>query len=308
MNVLVTGGAGFIGSHLVESFLSAGDEVFVLDNYETSRRDVLSEQAGLAIADGSIADPSIVREAFERSNPDVVVHCAASYKDPDNWREDVHTNIFGAVNIVGCARDAKVSRIIYLQTALCYGNHPHPIPVPPDHMYWPESSYAASKAAAEQYLNLSGVDTLCFRLANVYGPRNLSGPVPTFFKRLTEQKACFATKTKRDFVFVGDMIEVLEKASKGVGDPGYYNIASGGDYWISAVYRAVVDALGIDGEFEERDPLSDDAPSILLDADKTKATYDWDVKTGLDEGIRLAVEWYKIHGVEDTYTHLKLKD
>ena len=113
---------------------------------------------------------------------------------------------------------AKVRRLIYLQTALCYGLHPLEQPITLNHPILPTaSSYAISKTAGEHYVALSGVDWQSFRLANAYGPRNLSGPLPTFYSRLTTGKPCFVMDTRRDFVFVSDLIDLLVQAIDGAG-------------------------------------------------------------------------------------------
>ena len=116
MKVLITGGAGHIGSHIAERLLARGDEICVIDNYQTGRRDNLTPQENLQIIEGSIADTALVDKMFEDFKPEVVVHAAASYKDPQNWKEDALTNVVGAVNIAKAAQKAEVRRIIYFQT------------------------------------------------------------------------------------------------------------------------------------------------------------------------------------------------
>ena len=158
-------------------------EVLVIDNYATGRRDNLSEREGLTIVEDTIEDADAVNAAFQRLGPDFVVHAAASYKDPDGWGADVLTNALGTVNVVRAAQAAGVERLLYFQTALCYGTTPTEQPVTLDHPIRPDSSYGISKTAGEQYIQLSGLDFLSFRLANAYGPRNISGPLPTFYQR-----------------------------------------------------------------------------------------------------------------------------
>ena len=99
MKVLITGGAGFIGSHLADRLLGRSDEVFVIDNYSTSRRDNLTPQANLTVVEGTIADADLVNQCFDDFQPEIVIHAAASYKDPDNWVEDTNTNVLGTINI-----------------------------------------------------------------------------------------------------------------------------------------------------------------------------------------------------------------
>jgi UDP-glucose 4-epimerase len=172
------------------------------------------------------------------------------------------------------------------------------------------SSYAISKTAGEQYVELGGLDFLSFRLANAYGPRNLSGPLPTFFQRLTTGKACFVMDTRRDFVFINDLVDCVIKAIDGRGSAGYYHISSGSDYSIKELFDATVKALGIsmDGEVEVRPRNPDDAYTILLDPSKTNQTFDWEVRTPLEDGVRAAIDWYKENGITQTFTHLKQEE
>jgi UDP-glucose 4-epimerase len=309
MRVLITGGTGFIGSHLAEELIAQSNSVLVVDNYATSRRDTLAEpRQGLEVIEGSIADVETVQDLFNRFRPDVVIHCAASYRNPDNWPEDVRTNVAGTVNLVQSSLNAGARRLIYFQTALCYGNRPKEQPVSLSHPLNPESSYAISKTAAEQYIALSGIKFLSFRLANIYGPRNLSGPIPTFYSRLSAGKKCFAVNTRRDFVYIDDLVRVVIQAVEGRGERGYYHISSGADYPIRELYDAVAAALGITDPVEERQRGADDAPTILLDPTKTERDFSWKATTPLVEGIRRTVEWYKEHGVEQTYTHLRMTE
>ncbi len=308
MRVLVTGGAGFIGSHLCERLAEAGHEVLAIDNFATSRRDTAGELAGrVELVEGTIADRDEVAAAFERSRPELVVHCAASYRDPDDWAEDVRTNALGTAYVVQEALAAGAPRLIYFQTALCYGNRPLEQPVTLDHPLRPESSYAISKTAGEQYIALSGLDFVSFRLANVYGPRNLSGPVPTFYKRLAAGQRCFAVDTRRDFVFVDDLLAIVLQAVGGRGS-GTYHVSSGSDVSIMELYEAVAAALGVDEPAEERERGPDDAPTILLDPSRAQADFGWKAAVPLAEGVLRTVEWYAEHGVGETYTHLRIGD
>ena len=309
MKVLITGGAGFLGSHLAERMLAAGNEVLVIDNYETGRRDNLTPTAGLEVVEGSIVDTATVDEAFDRFQPDAVAHAAASYRDPDNWVGDVDTNSRGSVNVVRASQRVGVSRIVYFQTALCYGTTPLEQPITLSHPIRPDSSYAISKTAGEQYIELSGLNFVSMRLANAYGPRNLSGPLPTFFHRLTEGKPCFVADTRRDFVYADDVVDVFEQALNGTGS-GHYHLSSGTDESIKDVFDAAIDALGIelDEPVEVRPRGEDDAYSILLDPSRIQQDFGWTPKTTLREGAGKAIEWYRENGITQTFTHLKLAE
>jgi len=311
MKVLITGGAGFIGSTLTDRLLDRGDSVLVVDNFSTARHDSLGPRDGLEIEEATIADTHAVDRLFDAYRPEVVVHAAASYKDPDAWAEDSRTNAVGSANVVRASERVETRRLIYLQTALCYGLRPAEQPITLQHPLDPNaSSYAISKTAGEYYVRLGAVDWISFRLANVYGPRNLSGPLPTFFQRLTSGKPCFVMDTRRDFVFVDDLIAVMLKAVDVVGRSGVYHVSSGSDVSIKDLYDATVAAMGrepdLDVEVRPRGP--DDAPSILLDPTATEREFDWRATTGLAEGVQAAVDYYREFGVAETYTHLKPAD
>jgi UDP-glucose 4-epimerase len=299
--VLITGGSGFIGSHLADRLLERGDEVLVIDNYATGRRDNLAAHPRLEVVEGTIADGELVDRTFDRFRPEITVHAAASYKDPDNWEEDVRTNVLGT------ARKARVRRFIYFQTALCYGAQPLERPITLAHPIRPESSYAISKTAGEQYIELSGLEFLSFRLANAYGPRNLSGPLPTFYSRLTTGKKCFVMDTRRDFIYIDDLVDCVMRALDGRGSRGYYHVSSGSDVSIKALFDVTVEALAIKLEepVEVRARGEDDAPSILLDPSKTHRDLEWTASTALAEGIRPTIAYYRKFGISETYTHLK---
>ena len=116
-------------------------------------------------------------------------------------------------------------------------------PITLDHPIRPDSSYAISKTAGEQYIELSGLDFVSFRLANAYGPRNISGPLPTFFHRLTEGKRVFVMDTRRDFIYVDDLVDVVTQAVVDGTGHGHYHVSSGSDFSIKELFDATVAAL-----------------------------------------------------------------
>lgn len=309
MKVLITGGAGFIGSHLADRLLARGDQILVVDNYSTGRRDNLVPHKNLTVVEGTIADNKLTQSIFADFRPELVIHAAASYKDPKNWAEDSQTNVLGSANIVQASEQVGVSRLIYFQTSLCYGLQPLEQPITLDHPILPQgSSYAISKTAGEQYIQLSKLDYISFRLANAYGPRNLSGPLPTFYHRLTNNEPCFVMNTRRDFIYIDDLVEVVMLAIDGRGHSGPYHVSSGSDYSIKELFEATVNALNItlaeEVEVRERNP--DDAYTILLDPSKTNQDFGWKITTPLEVGVQAAIDWYQEYGITQTYTHLKL--
>jgi UDP-glucose 4-epimerase len=307
MKVFVTGGSGLVGSTVIDLLLAHGDEIVAIDNFATGRRDNLKPQPRLHLVEDSIVDARVVNRLIGDFHPDVVVHTAASYKDPDDWQGDALTNCVGSANIARACKDHKVGRLIYFQTALCYGTKPLEQPITLDHPINPEnSSYAISKTAGEHYIQLSGVDWVTFRLANIVGPRNVSGPLPIFFERLSQGKRCFVTEARRDFVFVRDLARTVLKAAGGTGR-GTYHFSSGRDVAIKDLYDAVVRAMQVN-EYPEPEirPLApDDAPTILLDPSRTLRDFGEIEFTPLDEITAQTVAYYREYGVEGGYTHLR---
>lgn len=309
MRALITGGSGQIGSHVGERLLARGDEVLNVDNLATGRDIHLPDQTRLRNVRGSIADKGLIDSLFDEFKPDVVVHCAASYKNPDDWYNDTLVNSVGGANLVHAAKRTGVSRFIYFNTALTYGVKPIEQPISLNHPINPDnSSYSITKTTTEEFLRLSGLDHVVFRLANVIGPRCVSGPLPIFYERLVQGKRCFVTKARRDFVYVGDLAKQVIRAADGTGH-GAYHFSSGSDISIKELYDAIVVAMGINEypEPEIRELSPDDAPSILLDPSRTFRDFGAIEFTPLADLCKAAVDYYNAHGVTGGYTHLKHK-
>jgi UDP-glucose 4-epimerase len=307
MKVVVSGGLGQIGSHIVEMLIDRGDRVIVIDNLATGRKEHLSDNPNLQVVIDTIANKMIVDKLVSDFKPDVIVHTAASYKDPDDWYNDTQTNCVGGANLINAAKKNGVKRFIYFQTALCYGLKPLQQPIRLDHPRIPSSSsYAISKTTNEYYLELSGLDYVTFRLANVVGPRNVAGPLPIFYQRLKDGKQCFVTNARRDFVYVKDLARVVLKACDGVGH-GAYHFSSGKDVAIQELYDAVVNAMDVPGKpkAELKELAPDDVFSILLDPSRTFQDFGQIEFTPLQETVSAAMLYYKQHGTLGEYTHLR---
>ena len=158
-NILITGGLGQIGSHIAEMLVEKGDNILVIDNLSTGRVEHLETHPNLKIIKDTISNLDLVNELFNSFQPEIVIHTAASYKDPNDWYNDTLTNCVGGTNVINASKKNKVKRIIYFQTALCYGLRPVEQPITLKHPIRPEgSSYAISKTANEDYLQMSGID------------------------------------------------------------------------------------------------------------------------------------------------------
>lgn len=305
MRILITGGAGCLGSNLIEHWLPQGHEIFVIDNFATGKREVVPEVQGLSVKEGSIADQALVNECFEAFKPDVVVHSAAAYKDPDNWVEDAQTNVIGSAHVARAAKAHGVKRLINFQTALCYGR-PQKLPIPANHPTAPFTSYGITKTAGEQFMMLSGVPTLSLRIANVTGPRLAIGPIPTFYKRLKAGQSCFCSDTSRDFLDMSDFIAFMDIAIKEDAPTGIFNIASGEAHSIKEIFDLVAEYLGL-GPMEVPivPPAADDVPVVSLDASETYRAFGWKAQIAFSETIRRQLAWYDQYGITDVFSHLK---
>lgn len=310
MKSFITGGLGQIGSHIAEMMLARGDTVLVIDNLATGRREHLTDHPELKVVIDTIANADAVDRLIADFRPDVVVHTAASYKNPDDWYNDTLTNCVGGANVVNAAKKFSVPRFIYFQTALVYGQKPRENPITLNHPRVPSgSSYAISKTTNELYLELAGIDYVTFRLANVVGPRNVAGPLPIFYQRLKSGRKCFVTKSRRDFVFVKDLARVVLKACDGVGH-GAYHFSSGTDIGIKELYDAVVQAMKLP-EYPEpdiRDIGPDDVFSILLDPTRTFADFGSIQFTALQQTVAEAIAYYQRYGTAGEYTHLRFDE
>jgi UDP-glucose 4-epimerase len=310
MKVLVTGGAGQIGSTIIDLLSTRGDRVLAIDDFSTGRRDNLRARPNIRLVEGSIVDRALLEQLFSDFQPEVVIHTAASYKDPDDWSTDALVNVVGTANVTRACRDHKVRRLIYFQTALCYGTRPLQSPIRLDHPIDPvNSSYAISKTAGEYYVQFSGIDWVTFRLANVIGPRNVSGPLPIFYRRLSEGKRCFVTPARRDFCYADDLARIVVRALDGEGH-GTYHFSSGKDVTIRELHDALVRAMQLNIYQEpELKPLGpDEAPSILLDPSRLLADFGLIEFTPLDEIARRTVADWRERGVQGGYTHLNLTE
>ena len=305
MRILITGGAGCLGSNLIEHWLPKGYQILVIDNFATGKREVVPEITGLKVTEGDIANEELVNQTFESFRPDVVIHAAAAYKDPDNWVEDARTNVIGSANVVKASKKCGASRLINFQTALCYGR-PKQLPIPVDHPTNPFTSYGISKTAGEQLMLMSGIPTLSLRIANVTGPRLAIGPIPTFYKRLKAGQKCFCSDSSRDFLDMSDFLTFMDLAIQAQANTGVYNISSGEAHSIKEIFNLVAEYIGLEYQDVPVVPVDDDdVPVVSLDTSKTVEAFDWVAQVNFKETIERQLAWYDQYGISDVFSHLK---
>jgi UDP-glucose 4-epimerase len=307
MRILITGGAGCLGSNLTERYLEAGQDVLILDNFATGHRGSLPDShPRMQVVEGSVCDRALVDRLFAEFKPSHVIHSAAAYKDPDDWLEDTRTNVEGTIHVAEAAKAAGVKRFVNFHTALGYGR-PEKLPIPVDAPARPFTSYGISKQAGENFLAMSGMPFVSLRLANVTGPRLAIGPIPTFYTRLQAGKGCFCSKTIRDFIDMDDFFSIMDHVMAEGAPTGLFNVSTGTGHTIKDIFDIVVDHLKIklDAPVPEVEPGADDVAAVVLDPSATMATFGWKPRYNFEQTIRRMLAWYDINGVTAIYSHLK---
>ena len=309
MKTLITGGSGFLGSHLADRLLGAGNEVLALDNYETGRRENLAEQEGLTVVEGSIADRPLLDKLFAEFKPDVVAHAAVSYKDPDAWEQDIEVNALGTVNTLRAALANDTGRFIYFQTGLSYGIHPDEQPITLATASPASRATRSRRPPASTTSSSRGSTTSPSGSPTSTARATSPGPAPTFYSRLSKGQPCFVVDSRRDQTYVDDMTDLLEMAVNGTGK-GTYHVGSGSDRPVKDMFDLIVDAMGVelDYEVEVRERPEDDAATLLLDPTRTIEDFGWEPKIPMEEGIPKTVAWYEENPPGETYTHLKAEE
>ncbi len=296
MRALVTGGAGFIGSHVVDSLLARGDEVTVLDDLSTGRRENLDQAERAELVDGDIRDAAAVNDLVARVNPEAIFHLAAqidvrkSVADP---AFDSRTNVEGTINVLQAAQSAGVPRVVNTSSGGAIYGEGRTIPAPEDHPVAPEAPYGLSKFCAEQYCEifnrLHGLSTVSLRYGNVYGPRQdplgEAGVIAIFCGKLLEgaPATIFGDgRQTRDYVYVGDVVEANLLAAESDAT-GPFNVGLGRE--VSVV--DLVDALQSLGHLvpEQAPQRPGEVMHIALDASRARDELGWEAKVGLEDGL-----------------------
>jgi nucleoside-diphosphate-sugar epimerase len=302
MNVLVTGGAGFIGSSLVRSLAGDGHIVRVLDDFSTGRPENLDGVAGdLEVLEGDVRDPATVAKAV--AGAEVVHHLAAlpsvarSVADPRAAHE---VNVDGTLTVLLEARDAGVGRLVYASSSSVYGNTPT-LPKHEEMPVSPRSPYAAAKLAGEAYCRaFAGVyplETVCLRFFNVFGPRQdpkspYSGVISIFCDRLSREEPLDVFgdgEQTRDFVYVGDVVAAMLAAVGHEG--GLFNVGTGIETTVNELYRLCAEVAGSDAEAEHAPARPGDLLRSFLDPSRAERELGWQPAVSLEDGLRQTWEW-----------------
>jgi nucleoside-diphosphate-sugar epimerase len=308
VRLLVTGGAGSLGSNLIEHLAARCEAVLVVDNFATGKRASLLPQPNVQIVEGDISDKHLVQRHFNEFYPTHVVHSAASYKDPNDWATDAVVNVVGTINVVRASEAIGVQRFVNFQTALCYGR-PIAVPIAVEHPTNPFTSYGISKTAGESFVAASSLSWVSLRLANVTGPRLAIGPIPAFYKKLKNDEPCTVSTTVRDFLDMSDFLSLMDTVLDRA-ETGYFNVSTGEGHSIAKIFHLVARHLGkIDAQPAAfAAPRADDVAEMVLDPSHTERTFGWRAAVGFELTIIRMLAWYDQHGVTDVYSHLQAQE
>jgi nucleoside-diphosphate-sugar epimerase len=296
---LVTGAAGFIGSHLVEELLDRGYRVRGLDDLSTGRRERLGavrEDEGFGFLEGDVRDEQTVERATE--GVDCVFHLAARTSVPGSVEDPATTT---AVNCTGTATVAAAARkrdasVVFASSAAVYGADV-PVPTPEDAELSPESPYAVSKRYGERLLRGLDVDAVALRFFNVFGPRqDADGPyaavIPAFVERMQagQRPVIYGDgEQTRDFVSVGDVVDAIVSAAEREGTAGVYNVGSGRRISITGLVEALNDVLDTDLEPVYDDPRPGDIRHSGAEISRARTDLEYDPEVDLREGLARTV-------------------
>jgi len=306
MRTLVTGGAGFIGSNLVDRLLDEGHDVAVLDDFSTGKEDNIRAAlaAGAAVHRADVRNPLEVEEAFAEVKPEVVFHLAAqidvrrSVADP---AFDARTNIEGTINVLNGVR-AVDGRIVNVSTGGAIYGETELIPTPETVEPLPEAPYGQSKFCAERYLGLYtrlyGTPAASVRLGNVYGPRQdplgEAGVVAIFCGRLErgERPLIYGTgRQTRDYVYVDDVVDALLAVLAHPEAGGEYNVGTGRESSVLDIVEGLRPLAGGDFEPELADPRPGELERSCLDVTRAREELGWAARVELGEGLRRTMDW-----------------
>jgi len=306
MRILVTGGAGFIGSHIVDAYLAAGHEVAVIDNLATGRRANVSKEARLYEIDIHSHETERV---FAEFKPEVVNHHAAQASVKVSTGDpvfDLEVNGGGTARIAALCVQHGVRKLIYSSSGGTVYGEPDQLPVPETHPTRPVSNYGLSKLVGELYIELTartaGLDYTILRYSNAFGPRQdplgEAGVVAIFTGRMLAGEQCTIDgdgEQRKDYIHVGDIARAnvlcLDR-----GSGATLNIGTGRGTSVNEIFRTLHEATGNTVEPRNGPPRPGDVRNFWLDTTRAKDVLGWQAEVGFEEGIATTVEWFRQHG------------
>jgi nucleoside-diphosphate-sugar epimerase len=303
---LVTGGAGFIGSHLAEELVRRGHTVRVADSLITGKRSNLDHIASVEFHEGDLADPAFAGTVVQGC--DYVLHQAAIPSVPRSVKDPItshRANVDATLNVLVAARDARVKRLVFAGSSSAYGDTPT-LPKTEDMLPNPLSPYALQKVVGEQYLRmftrLYGLETVSIRYFNVFGPRQdpsspYSGVISVFATALLENRSATIYGDggqTRDFTYVANVVDGVLRACEASGASGeIINVATGGRISLNELYREMKNIVGATADPIFADPRAGDVRDSQADIRKAKKVLGYEPTVSFEDGLRRTIEWYR---------------
>ena len=303
--ILVTGGAGFIGSNLVEELVRSGNEVTVLDNFTTGYKKNLKPFSTVRVIEGDVRDKNVVEEAV-RGN-EVIFHLAASVgnkRSIDDPVTDAGINVIGTVNVLEAARKFDIRKIIVSSSAGIFGEL-KTLPIKEDHPAEPDSPYGCTKLCEEKlclaYSRLYPIEVVCLRYFNVYGPNQrydaYGNAIPIFVFRMLQGKPLIIYgdgEQTRDFVHVDDVVRANILAAESSGISGAFNIASGKAVTVNELVRLITGFGTGNSTIEHTSKRPGDVLHSLADISLAAKTFGYVPSVTLEDGLRNYIDWAKL--------------
>ncbi|MBA4541799.1 MULTISPECIES: SDR family oxidoreductase [Thermoactinomyces] len=302
MKVLVTGGAGFIGSHIVDQLVEKGDQVVIVDNISSGRKENINEKARFYQID--ITDSDLLN-VFERERPEAVIHQAAQIHVHTSVKEpmfDATVNILGTINLLEACRKTGVKKVVYASSAAIYGN-PEYLPIDEKHPVAPLSGYGVSKYTPEHYFaiyrQLYGLNYTILRYANVYGlrqdPRGEGGVISILVDKYLRRESFTVFgdgEQTRDYIYVGDVARANIMALS-QGDGEVFNVGTGVSTSLNEVVKRFNEIAGYENKVEYGPEREGDIKHSYFNNGKIRRVLGWQPEVTLEEGLRKTYEYYQ---------------
>lgn len=305
MKVMVTGGAGFIGSHVVEELIENGYEVYILDNFSTGKLSNINDIEGIKEIIEADINEELAYNSIIKIKPDYIVHMAAQASVAVSQKHpllDVRTNLFGLVNILEASRISRCSKIIFATSGgTIYGNlSKKELPTAEDNPLSACSFYGLSKLTAVRYLELYkknfGLDYCALALGNIYGPRQdplgESGVIAIFINRVINDDICIINgdgSVTRDYLYVKDVAKGVETAIK--KGKGLINLGTGKETSVQELVKILCEISRKNVKVEKRAELPGEVKRVALDSGRARHMLGWEYKTELFDGINKTYQW-----------------
>jgi len=305
MKILVTGGAGFIGSHLVDALIKKKHRVFVIDNLSTGFKKNVNSKAKFYKAD--LTNYKLINKTIKKEKPEIVFHLAAQMnvrKSVENPLFDAENNILASINLIRTSHENKIKKFIFASTGgAIYGDTKNR-PTPETEKEWPLSPYGIAKLSVDKFLfyyhRIHGLKFVSLRYANVYGPRQNphgeAGVVAIFLKKMLKNQTPTINgdgKQTRDYVFVEDVVKANRLALENFEKSGIYNVGTGKETSVNKLFREINKYF--QGKFRKSHGPAKigEQKTSCLSFTKIKRDFGWTPQTDFQTGIRKTFEWFR---------------